>query len=265
MPDWNDYGIVGKVHQGRRINAAPWLSRLRRLERDALEIVHRLDIATEGHFYTAISFGVDSLVADHLVRRVYPDVRAVWVNQGPLAEWPDCLALRDLMVSRGLPLDELTPDITLYDWYRQFGIPLAASMGNSEDKRLNTALMYGPIERYQTASGARGYAWGLRAHGEGGHRKILLQSRGLLYHRKTDGQWVGSPVGMWTKKEIWAYIDHYELPYPAMYDVNREQVRNGPPIGTTAVNMGRIVALRQHFPDIWRVVITEFPELQRYT
>jgi len=265
MPDWADYGITGKVHWGRRIAAAPYARRLRQLEDAAREVVYRLDEATDGQFYTAISFGVDSLVADHITRRVFPDVRAVWVNQGPLAEWPDCLALRDLMVANGLPLDELTPDTTLYDWYRQFGIPLAASMGNAEDKRLNTALMYGPIERYQAATNARGYVWGLRAHGEGGHRKILLQTRGLLYKRKTDGQHVASPVGRWTKKEIWAYIDHHELPYPAMYDVNREQVRNGPPIGTTAVNMGRIVGLRHHFPDIWRVVITELPELQRYT
>ena len=264
-PTWEQYGIIGRITQGQRLRARPYERRLAQLIPKALDVIDQLDHVTEGRFYTAISFGVDSLVADHLVRRRFPHVRAMWVNQGPLAEWPDCLALRDAMVAQGLPLDELTPDITLYDWYRQFGIPLATSMGNAEDKRLNTALMYAPIERYQVATGARGYVWGLRSHGEGGHRKILLNTRGLLYHRKEDGQHVASPVGRWTKTEIWAYIDHHELLYPAMYDIDREQVRNGPPIGTTAVNLGRIVSLRRHFPDIWRAVVTEFPELERYT
>jgi 3'-phosphoadenosine 5'-phosphosulfate sulfotransferase (PAPS reductase)/FAD synthetase len=262
---WADYGITGEVTVGRPAAAAPYKRQIQRRIDKALSDIDRLAVSTDGHFYSAISFGADSLVADHLMRRYYPDHPAMWVNQGPLAEWPDCLALKDQMVANGLPLVELTPDVTLYDWYRLHGIPTSSAMDSKDDKELNEALMYAPIRRYQESSAARGYLWGLRYDGEGNHRRILIQSRGTLYHRKTDGQYVCSPVGHWSKHEIWAYIDLFALPYAKMYDIDRLEIRNGPPIGTSALNMGRIVKLKHNFPHIWRVAISEFPELQRYT
>jgi len=263
--DWADYGITGSVHTGNPARALPYRAKLMRRINRALDDLRQLDASTCGRFYSALSFGADSLVADNLMRRVWPDKPAMWVNQGPLAEWPDCLALKDVMVADGLPLAELTPDITLYDWYRQHGIPTASSMSNPEDKRLNEALMYAPIRRYQAEIGARGFLWGLRHDGEGSHRALLIRSRGTLFTRQSDGIVVCSPVGNWTKHEIWAYIDLHQLRYPAMYDVDRLEVRNGPPLGTSALNMGRIVKLKQNFPQIWRVIVSEFPELQRYT
>lgn len=263
--DWADYGITGSVHVGNPARALPYRKQIARRVEKSLADIARLDDITGGRFYSSLSFGADSLVADHLMRRRWPDKPAMWVNQGPLAEWPDCLALKDQMVAGGLPLVELTPDVTLYDWYRQHGIPTASSMGNADDKRLNEALMYAPIRRYQAKSGSRGFLWGLRYDGEGSHRAILIRSRGTLFTRNSDSLSVCSPVGNWTKHEIWAYIDLHGLHYPAMYDVDRLEVRNGPPLGTSALNMGRIQKLKQNFPILWRVIVSEFPELQRYT
>lgn len=262
---WADYGIKGSVAIGNPARALPYRRALTRRIEAALSDIHHLQEMTAGQFYSALSFGADSLVADHLMRRVYPDNPAVWINQGPLAEWPDCLALKDQMVAAGLPLVELTPDVTLYDWYRRHGIPTAASMSNADDKHLNEALMYAPLRRYQNAERMRGYIWGLRHSGEGKHRAYVIKGRGTVFTRKGDGLVVCSPVGNWTKLEIWAYIDAHALAYPAMYDIDRTEIRNGPPIGTSALNMGRVQKLKQNFPLIWRVVISEFPELQRYT
>ena len=265
VKDWADYGIRGAVAVGRPAVAAPYRRQIDKLASRALASIEQLADLTMGRFYSAVSFGADSLVADYLMRRAYPDHPAMWVNQGPLAEWPDCLALKDQMVAGGLPLVELTPDVTLYDWYRQHGIPTASAMDGRDDQALNEALMYAPIRRYQASAQMRGYVWGLRHKGEGRHRQILLNSRGMVYTRKGDGQAVCSPVAHWTKQEIWAYIDLHAIPYPAMYDIDRNEIRNGPPIGTSALNMGRIVKMKQRFPDLWRVMILEFPELQRYT
>ena len=259
---WEQYGIVGKIHHGSPAKAAPYRKVIERRTAKALWVIEQF--GEESH-YVSISFGVDSLVAYHLARRVFSAIPVMWVNQGPLAEWPDCLALKDLMVAQGLPLVELQPDVSLYDWYRTHGIPQGSSMGNAEDEHLNEALMYAPIRHYQESAGMRGFIWGLRWKGEGGHRVFVIKQHGEIYTRKADGVSVCSPVGNWTKAEIFAYIDLHGLPYPAMYDLNRAEIRNGPPIGVSALNMGRVMKLKIYFPDIWRIVISEFPELQRYT
>ena len=259
---WEQYGIFGKVAYGNPAKAAPYRKVINGRTEKALRLIETFGM--ENH-HTSISFGVDSLVADHLTRTLYPDIPAMWLNQGPLAEWPDCLALKDLMVAQGFPLVELQPDITLYDWYRTRGIPQSSSMNNAEDDRLNEALMYSPIRRYQQEHGMRGFVWGLRWKGEGGHRRFVIKQYGEMYKRKADGITVCSPVGNWTKAEVFAYVDLHSLPYPAMYDLDRTQIRNGPPIGVSALNMGRVMKLKMYFPDVWRIVIAEFPELQRYT
>lgn len=268
MKDWADYGITGSVHYGQPIQAAPYRRLIERKTVAAEAVLRDFFDRCGDAGYVSLSFGVDSLGAYHLAKRVNPAVRAVWVNQGPLAEWPDCLALKDLMVTDGLPLIEVQPDVTLYDWYRQQGIPIGAGMGSADDERLNDALMYAPLRRWMDAGGVTGLIWGLRGtprdtHREGKHREILLCDRGQLFQRKT-GVWVCSPVAWWSKREIFAYLDLHGLPYPAMYDVDREQVRNGPPIGASAMNMGRMNKMKLFFPAIWRVVVYEFPELQRF-
>lgn len=266
--DWQDYGITGAVNVGRPLQAAPYHRLIERKTAAAKIVLADFFALCGDDSYVSLSFGVDSLVAYHLARMVKPDVRAVWVNQGPLAEWPDCLALKDQMVADGLPLVELAPDITLYDWYRQHGIPIGAGMGSADDERLNEALMYAPLNRWMEAESVRGIVWGLRGtprdkYREGKHREILLCDRGELFQRKT-GAWVCSPVAWWSKREIFAFLDLHALLYPAMYDVDREQVRNGPPIGASAMNMGRMNKMKLLFPAIWRVVVYEFPELQRF-
>jgi len=264
MKDWADYGITGKVHYGQPVNAEPYRRVIqRRMAKSHVAIEEFLHLVGKSG-YVAVSFGVDSLVAYDLARRIYPEICAAWVNQGPLAEWPDCLALKNLMVAGGIPLTEIAPDVTLYDWYKQNGIDFGANMNNAEDERLNKALIYDPIERFHQEENRKGVIWGLRWRGEGGHRAFVIKGNGELYQRKADGIWVCSPVGNWSKSEIWAYLDLHGLPYPAFYDLDREKIRNGPPIGVTGLHMGRLVRFRMLFPEMWRVFCMEFEEIQRY-
>lgn len=263
MVDWADYGITGQIAHGKRAQALAYRTRIERKAEAARAVIDEAMRLTGGRAYVAVSFGVDSLVTWHLAQSVAP-IPAAWLNQGPLAEWPDCLALKDLMVSQGMDLTEIQPDITLYDWYRRHGIPMSSAMSSKEDKALNKALMYDPIARWEQSQDMACTIWGLRGAGdEGKHRKIMLSSKSLLF-QMNDGRWRCSPVGWWSKQEIWAYLDLHQLPYPAMYDKARLEIRNGPPIGTSAINMGRIDKLKKYFPEIWRVFCLEFPEIQRF-
>lgn len=270
--DWESYGIFGRVAYGQPARAYPFTRKIHQKTERALALLAELDRRTQGRWYTAVSFGVDSLVALDLARRAGNNT-AVWINQGPLAEWPDCLAVKNLLVSQGLDLIELQPEITLYRWYQLYGVAKTAERPVSESGEqaqysLFESLILNPIKKLHSEQDWRGFSWGVRGvcekNREALYREILLTDRGLLYQRQGDSQWVCSPVGDWSKIEIWAYLDLNGLPYPAMYDRGRLEVRNGPPIGTSATNLGRVRKLKRLFPEIWRVCVLHFPDLQRF-
>lgn len=238
---------------------APWL---KKKEERAISIIQEWVERCNYNCYLSISGGKDSLVAAHLVRRVYPGCPLVWVNQGYLAEWTDCVELLEHLKSQDWNIIELCPVRDLWHLYLDFGVPLSGKMTSAVDKKINQRLMYDPLEEYQEVHETQGYAWGIRAH-ESQTRKLYLKKYGELYQRK-DGLYCCSPVGWWSVQDIWLYIDQYKLHYPAMYDQDRMTVRNGPPIGTTGVNWGRLVELRRHNFDIWQKLVTAFPELRNH-
>lgn len=227
----------------------------------AMAVISRWLETTDKQVYASISGGKDSLVACDLIRRVWPECPFVWVNQGPLAEWPDCVELLESLSEQGWNIVELCPPRSLLKLYKDYGIPLDGTMSTAADKKINQSLMYGPLNDYQEANGIQGYAWGLRKESKG--RAAYLKKCGELYQRK-DGLWICSPVGYWSTQDIWSYIDSQALPYAAIYDRDRNTVRNGPPIGTTGVNWGRISDLRKHHPELFAAFVAEFPEISNY-
>jgi hypothetical protein len=49
-----------------------------------------------------------------------------------------------------------------------------------------------------------------------------------------------------------------------MYDRDRYSVRNGPPIGTSGVNWGRLAELRRYYPQLWQQFVDKFPNIKSY-
>lgn len=211
--------------------------------------------------YCSISGGKDSLVAKHLIQQVYPGVPLVWVNQGYLAEWPDCVELIEFWRSRGENVVELCPVRDLWHLYLDLGLPLEGTMATKADKVINQRLMYDPLQEYQENYGIKGYSWGIRKDESRG-RAMYLKKHGQIHQNKSDGLIVCSPVAWFSAKEIWQYIDMHKLYYPAMYDRDRATVRNGPPIGTTGINWGRLADLRRNYPEIFFKLADQFPEVK---
>lgn len=239
--------------------SVPWL--LKKEER-ALQVIQQwLEVCSQ-QIYCSVSGGKDSLVVAHLVTRIQPSCPLAWVNQGPLAEWDDCVELLELWKQQGRKVVELCPVRSLLHLYLDLGIPLDGTMNTALDKKINQRLMYDPLSEYQELHGTLGYAWGIRKSESRG-RAAFLKSKGDLYQKK-DGLWVCSPVAWWSTAEIWHYIDKYKLPYPAMYDRDRMTVRNGPPIGTTGVNWGRLVELRKYHPELFSQFVDKFPQIRNY-
>lgn len=259
--DWVDGGgwvaVCSMLSYGSGV-PCPWLAS--KLKRAQGTITRWLE-ATDGRVYASISGGKDSLVACHLIRQHYPECPFVWVNQGPLAEWPDCVELLRHLQTLGWNIVELCPPRSLWMLYQDLGLPLEGTMATSLDAKINQRLFHDPLDEYQELNQTQGYAWGLRQESRG--RSLYLRSKGELYQR-TDGGWICSPVGFWKTADIWNYIDAQRLPYPAMYDRDRMTVRNGPPIGTTGINWGRLAELRRYHPEAWDAFASHYPEVRNY-
>lgn len=212
--------------------------------------------------YASVSGGKDSLVMSHLIRQVYPDCPLVWVNQGLLAEWDDCIELLEYLKTQDWNIIELCPVRDLWHLYLDYGVPLEGTMDTKADKLINQRLIYDPIEEYQEMNNIKGYAWGIRKQ-ESRNRAFYLNKYGEV-HTLKNGLVCCSPVAFWTTQNIWEYIDMHSLKYPAIYDVDRMTVRNGCPIGTTGANWGRLAELRKHYPDIYNQFVTKFPQISTY-
>lgn len=102
---------------------------------------------------------------------------------------------------------------------------------------------------------------GMRAE-ESRNRDRLFTMRGLIYTRR-DGLTVACPIGRWAHDDVWAWIVANDVPYNRrVYDAEtdgetRETIRNA---GWLSVrDPGRLVWLRRHFPDQFRMLESAFP------
>jgi 3'-phosphoadenosine 5'-phosphosulfate sulfotransferase (PAPS reductase)/FAD synthetase len=256
LADWAALGIVGQVHRGQPVQAYPYRHGLARKTALAQRLIADWWAHVQGQGYVCLSFGKDSLVTWHLAQQVAP-IPAVFIALGPLCDWPDCLALRAVLEAEyGLRVIEVPAMPSHYD-----RLVLQQRAGHHH----GWSTCAETIERFHTAAPHwQGALWGLRGvnepHREGIHREILFRTHGLLYQRQRDQRWMGAPVGWWTNQEIWAYIDAQALPYPAMYDIDRTSLRNGPPFTFPGEALGRVRKIRQAFPAIFRVVESLVPE-----
>ena len=240
--------------------SAPWLKKkINRAQSVILDWLNKCD----RNVYLSISGGKDSLVAASLVLSVYPECPLVWINQGHLAEWEDCVELLYfLRDKKDWNIIELCPTRGLLQLYQEYGIPLEGTMNTKVDKLINKRLMYDVFDEYQETNAIQGYAWGLRKESKG--RTMYLKCHGELYQRKDNDLWICSPVGYWKTEEIWQYIDSQKLPYASIYDRDRMTIRNGCPIGTTGVNWGRIADLKINHPSLYQEFCFYFPEMKNY-
>jgi len=107
---------------------------------------------------------------------------------------------------------------------------------------------------------------GLRAD-ESVTRKGLLLGRGQIYRRRTDGWWCAHPLGWWTVDDVWAWTRARGLPYHRLYEcethgMTHRTLRNSGWLTTIDAGEGRIAWLRRHWPDQYRQLAAEWPEVR---
>lgn len=204
-----------------------------------------------GQVYVSLSGGKDSTVLLHLVRELYPDVPALFIDTG--LEYPEIRQFVDTVDN----VTKMRPQKTFREVLLEYGYPIiskdvaqrieAARRGakwainnlNGMDKRGNynqynqrykkyKYLVNAPFKvsdkcckvnkkqparKYERETGRKAYI-GIMAE-ESDRRKSAYLKTGCNAY--TSSLQMSKPLGFWTEQDILQYIKYFRLPYASVY------------------------------------------------
>ena len=203
----------------------------------------------EGNVYISFSGGKDSTALLHLVRRIYPNVPAVFVDTG--LEYPE---IRDFVKT----VDNviwLKPKMPFTQVIEKYGYPVISKetaqkireVRGTKSEKLKNKRLYGdekgngklsekwqflinapfkisdrcchvmkkePVKRYEKETG-RGVIVGTMA------ADSRLRETSYLQHgcNSFEGRPMSTPMAFWFETDVWDYIKKYNIPYSSIYDM----------------------------------------------
>lgn len=191
------------------------------------------------------SFGIDSMLTLHLVRRVAQELGisfdTVWNNT--LNEYPQTRQYAKRMTEEwSLNLIEARPTTTLRKIYEENGVDSlfkrkgdrSGGEGNKEPvvEKCCGALKHKPMKKAIKENGWHIMFNGVRA-GESRQRWMSARRDGdLFYSSHTWKTWVCRPILWWTalsdsfnygnnrQEDVWNYVRKHDMPYNEIYDMN---------------------------------------------
>ena len=252
MIDWRQY----KVWSQTRVHRL-------RVER-ARKVIAKA--AEHGRVLVSTSWGKDSVALCDIAVDVL-GTNVALVHMASPYELPGNAAIVEHFVRRGVTAHTIPPAKTLaryVAWLQSIG-----GLGYERERAHQAAPR---AKRDTMAEWGRDHGYevqllGLRAD-EAVHRKGLLLGRGQVYQRKTDRWWVGHPLGWWTVDDVWAYHVARGLPHHPLYECEshgqtHRTIRNSGWLTTVDAGEGRIGWLRKHWPEQYRQLAEEFPQIRR--
>ncbi|NMC86886.1 MAG: phosphoadenosine phosphosulfate reductase family protein [Candidatus Moranbacteria bacterium] len=237
-----------------------------------------------GKVYVAFSGGKDSTVLLHMVRRLYPDMKGIFVDTG--LEYPEIKAF----VKATENVEIIRPEKTFLQVIREYGYPIISkdiaakifSIRHTKSEKFKYNLLHGegaqklperykylidsdipisrmccyhlkkrPSFRYQKESGCVPFV---------GTMASDSQMREKNYMITGCNNWSGQhplsmPLGFWLEKDIWAYIEKYRVPYSKIYDMGYRRT------GCIFCMFG---IMAEGYPNRFQLLQKSHPQLHKY-
>lgn len=207
-----------------------------------------------GKIYVSFSGGKDSTVLLHLVRRIYPDAIAVFVNTGKefpeiqqfVKTIPNVIWVRPKMnfsqvvdkygfpypskeVAQKIHEIRTTKSEKLYN-KRMFGDANGNGKISEKWKRLiNTDFLYSnqccnklkkqPVKTYEKLSGNHPIVGTMVSESRLRNTQYLKTGCNILEGTRP----MGKPISIWSEDDIWGYIHRFNIPYSDIYNKGYER------------------------------------------
>lgn len=221
--------------------------------------------AVHGKLIVGSSWGKDSCALLHLVLETLGPVEVLHLGSPyQLPGYDDLLA----WAQERCQVHTLESGRTLaqtVEWLRDIGLPHERT--KAQQAKVVQGLKKDKARAWLAEHGYQAQVLGMRGEESRGRRQCF-RFRGLTY-QLSDGLTICNPLGWWSARDVWAYILANGVPYNRrIYDaethgLTRETIRNTGWLSTDGAHQGRLVWLRQHFPEQWRALLAEWPHLSQ--
>ena len=167
----------------------------------------------------------------------------------------------------GLPVEVLTPDVSLLQFLKDAHVSLVSDL-HGQTAALSSEHFYGLLRKHRKKAGYNAVILGLRSN-ESKHRAVNRASHGWIYERKSDGLTVSSPIADWEDIDVHAYLASRDVPLMPLYlcvDPGADALRLRKSwfvAGGGAARYGHYVWLRRWWPDLWEKIADLDPEMRR--
>ncbi|MFW6270978.1 MAG: phosphoadenosine phosphosulfate reductase family protein [Bacillota bacterium] len=227
----------------------------------------------------ACSWGKDSLVVLHLVKRVADkldrDFDVLWNNTG--VHYPSVYKLKEKLEENwDLNIIETKYNKSFWEIVEEYGWPGVNSSDRSD--KANSACCYN-IKKKPTKEAIKTNNWDLYFDGltayESDRRYMNMNQYGLSHYHKSFKLQKVHPIGWWTVDNVWDYIEKNNIPYPDIYNAEvgdytkrgySEQkqghrfdraIRNGCWCCTLALKYApeKMEQLRKYYPKLWKTLM----------
>ena len=228
----------------------------------------------------AWSGGKDSTVLLHMVMKIMPNIKVIWVNTG--VEFPECVHfIKKIQDSWKLNLYIAKPSTTFWDTTDKFGWPMLGKGGSggwqsranylerngrtklakaTREAKISAAccrlLKHQPAERLYKELGVDCLLLG-NMIAESRQRYLTWSQRGDYYYASSEGRYKVWPLASWTDEDVWKYHARYKLPHSEIYDKGHK--RNGcwPCLMDFHYEDNKLSLLHKSHPKLWHFLVVD--------